>query len=66
MWLTFRSSELLKDERSEIDVAGPTLPALKAMLEAPSDPKASRSDSKYGRLVHGLISACLLHIDEMR
>jgi hypothetical protein len=42
------------------------LPALKGMLEVPSDPKASRSDSKYGRLVHGLISACLLHIDEMR
>ena len=58
--------ELLKDEHSEIDVAGPTLPALKAMLEPPSDPKSCRSDSKYGRLVHGLTSACLLHIDEMR
>ncbi|KAF8584408.1 ARM repeat-containing protein [Ramaria rubella] len=58
-------AELLKDERSEVDLAGPTLPALKTMLEPPSDSKARQSDSKYGRLVHGLISACLLHIDEM-
>ncbi|KAF8523823.1 ARM repeat-containing protein [Gautieria morchelliformis] len=58
-------AELLKDEHSELDIAGPTLPALKAMLAPPSEAKLCRSDSKYGRLVHGLISACLLHIDEM-
>jgi len=50
--LTFILPELLKDERNEIDVAGPTLPALKAMLDALSHPKSSWSDSKYGRLVH--------------
>ncbi|KIJ41885.1 hypothetical protein M422DRAFT_60390 [Sphaerobolus stellatus SS14] len=58
-------ADLLKDERSEIDIAGPTLPALKTLLEPPSDPKACTSDSRYGRLVHGLISACLVNIDEM-
>ncbi|KAF7335364.1 Clathrin-coated vesicle protein [Mycena sanguinolenta] len=56
-------SELLKDESSEIDLAGPTLPALKSLLEFPTaSPDAS---DRYGRLVHGLISACLLNIDEM-
>ncbi|GJJ09041.1 hypothetical protein Clacol_003263 [Clathrus columnatus] len=58
-------ADLLKDERSDIDITGPTLPALKALLEPPSDPKVCVSESKYGKLVHGLISACLVNIDEM-
>lgn len=58
--------DLLKDERNEVDLAGPTLPALKTLLEPPSDPKLLTSDSSYGRIVHGLVSACLLNIDEMR
>jgi HEAT repeat-containing protein 5 len=57
--------ELLKDESSEIDLVGPTLPALKALLSVPiyDTPDAK---NKFGRLVHGLLSACLLHVDEMR
>ncbi|KAJ6450153.1 clathrin-coated vesicle protein [Mycena sanguinolenta] len=56
-------SELLKDESSEIDLVGPTLPALKSLLDFPtSSPDAA---DRYSRLVHGLISACLLNIDEM-
>ncbi|KAJ7168806.1 clathrin-coated vesicle protein [Mycena filopes] len=56
-------SELLKDESSEIDLAGPTLTALKSLLDLPTiSPDAS---DRYSRLVHGLISACLLNVDEM-
>ncbi|KAJ7767277.1 clathrin-coated vesicle protein [Mycena metata] len=56
-------SELLKDESSEIDLAGPTLTALKSLLDLPTaSPDAS---DRYSRLVHGLVSACLLNVDEM-
>lgn len=57
--------ELLKDESSEIDLVGPTLPALKALLSIPVYNALDAKD-KFGRLVHGLLSACLLHVDEMR
>jgi hypothetical protein len=56
--------ELLKDESSEIDLVGPTLPALKTMLEFPVS--AADTKEKYRRLVHGLLSACLLNVDAMR
>jgi hypothetical protein len=58
-------TELLKDESSEIDLVGPTLPALKALLGIPVY-NAPDAKNKFGRLVHGLLSACLLHVDEMR
>ncbi|KAJ7675207.1 armadillo-type protein [Mycena rosella] len=56
-------SELLKDESSEIDLAGPTLPALKSLLDLP--PASPDANDRYSRLVHGLISSCLLNVDEM-
>ncbi|KAJ7637580.1 clathrin-coated vesicle protein [Mycena polygramma] len=56
-------SELLKDESSEIDLAGPTLTALKSLLDIPT--ASPDAGDRYSRLVHGLISACLLNIDEM-
>ncbi|KAJ3852125.1 clathrin-coated vesicle protein [Lentinula lateritia] len=58
-------SEILKDESNEIDLAGPTFPSLKVLLDLPL---ASNSDAqhRYQRLIHGLLSACLLNIDEMR
>jgi hypothetical protein len=55
------AAELLKDESSGIDLVGPTLPALKSLLEFPQQDQAL-----YARLVHALLSACLLNIDEMR
>ena len=57
-------AELLKDETSELDFVGPTLPALKALLDRPTN--LPDPDNKYGRLIHGLLSACLVNIDEMR
>lgn len=56
--------ELLKIETSTVDIAGPTLPALKLLLDVPrefEDP----SDG-YAKLVHGILSACLVNIDHMR
>ncbi|KAI0776806.1 ARM repeat-containing protein [Trametes elegans] len=55
--------DLLKDEVSEVDLVGPTLQALKTLLDRPAN--LPDPDNKYGRIVHGLLSACLLNIDAM-
>ncbi|KAG8840425.1 hypothetical protein FRB91_006107 [Serendipita sp. 411] len=55
-------SELLKDETSEFDLIGPTLPALRTMLDAP--PMTSNGIESFGKLIHGLISCCLQNIEE--
>lgn len=57
--------DLLKDESSEIDLVGPTLPSLKSLLDLPTT-SAPNARDRYSRLIHGLISACLLNVDEMR
>lgn len=57
--------DMLKDESSEIDLVGPTLPSLKALLDLPMSTTRD-SKERYGRAVHALISACLLNIDSMR
>ena len=56
--------ELLKNETSTADLAGPTLPALKSLLDVPRELKEP-SDG-YAKLVHGILSACLVNIDHMR
>lgn len=56
---------LLKDETTEIDFVGPTLPALKALLDMPVLQTPGDKD-RYSRLVNALLSACLLNIDSMR
>ncbi|KDR82328.1 hypothetical protein GALMADRAFT_237575 [Galerina marginata CBS 339.88] len=58
-------NDLLKDESSEIDLVGPTLPALKTLLDLPVVAGPDDRD-RYSRLVHALLSACLLNIDSMR
>ena len=62
---SFSLSEILKDESNEIDLAGPTFPSLKVLLDLPP---ASTPDARerYQKLVHGILSSCLLNIDEMR
>ncbi|KAI0063032.1 clathrin-coated vesicle protein [Artomyces pyxidatus] len=56
--------DILKDETSDVDYAGPTLPCLKSLL-VPTSENAKTSDF-FSRVVHGLLSACLLNIDEMK
>lgn len=55
--------ELLKDETAEADLITPTLPAFRSLLAVPCHPDARE---RYGKLVHGLLSSCLLNVDEMR
>ncbi|KAI0303661.1 armadillo-type protein [Multifurca ochricompacta] len=56
-------SDFLRDETCEIDLVGPTLPALKSLLT----PRAAHKITEFfQRVVHGLLSSCLLNIDEMR
>lgn len=57
-------NDLLKDEVSELDLVGPTLQSLKKLLE--KVPEDDHERLKYERVIHGLLSACLLNIDAMR
>lgn len=60
-------SDLLKEEKSDIDLIGPTLQSLKLLLDAPpAKTETVESTLKFNRIVHGLLSACLSNIDEMR
>jgi hypothetical protein len=56
-------SELLKDETSEADLVTPTLPAFRSLLAVSCHPSVRE---RYGKLIHGLLSSCLLNVDEMR
>ncbi|KAG0706406.1 armadillo-type protein [Suillus ampliporus] len=55
--------ELLKDETLEADLITPTLPAFRSLLTVPCHPT---DRERYGKLIHGLLSSCLLNVDEMR
>ncbi|KAH7108306.1 ARM repeat-containing protein [Auriculariales sp. MPI-PUGE-AT-0066] len=59
-------SAFLKDELSEQDLVGPTLHSLKLILEVVPDAAVVEENSPYSRAVHGLLSACLLNLEEMR
>ncbi|KAI5117719.1 hypothetical protein M0805_001805 [Coniferiporia weirii] len=59
-------AELLREEKSELDMAGPTLQSLKAILDEPPKAAQTAAVAQYGKLVHGLFSVCLVNIDEMR
>lgn len=53
--------DLLKDENPR-DVAGACLPALKAMV----DQCCAANGETGAKVIHGLLSACLTNVDEMR
>ncbi|KAF9239616.1 armadillo-type protein [Melanogaster broomeanus] len=56
-------AELLKDETLDIDLITPTLPAFKSLLAVDAHPKVH---DRYDSLIHGILSSCLLNVDEMR
>lgn len=58
-------AELLRDETSRTDLVGPTLPLLKALCDRAYSARLPESHT-YARVLHGLLSACILHVDEMR
>ena len=55
--------DLLKNEFSAVDLVGPTLPALKLMLDNPPT-DVDPVDPSYAKLIHGLLSSCLQNVDE--
>src|SRR5260370_41976665 len=55
--------DILRNEFSIVDLVGPTLPALKLMLDNPPADVDS-VESSYAKLVHGLLSSCLQNVDE--
>ncbi|GEM12259.1 clathrin-coated vesicle protein [Rhodotorula toruloides] len=57
-------STVLRDEKTEIDFAGPTLPVLKTLCDkAAARPGDAQTLSK---VLNGVLSACLLNIDAVR
>ncbi len=47
-----------------MDLVGPTLQSLKKLLE--NVPSSPHEKEKFERIVHGILSACLVNIDAMR
>lgn len=66
MLLNDAKPDLLKDESSEIDLVSPTLPALKSLLDVPVARANEAEKGRYSSVIHALLSACLLNIDNMR
>ncbi|KAL1740521.1 armadillo-type protein [Schizophyllum fasciatum] len=58
-------NNLLKDELPDMDLVPPTLPALKSLLDIPALPD-QEGQERLNRTIHGLLSACLLNVEEMR
>ncbi|KZT18252.1 clathrin-coated vesicle protein [Neolentinus lepideus HHB14362 ss-1] len=56
--------DLLKDESSDMDFIGPTLQSLKHLLD--KGPTTPSHRDKYQRSIHGILSACLINVDNMR
>ncbi|KAG9318303.1 armadillo-type protein [Chiua virens] len=56
-------AELLKDETLDIDLITPTLPAFKCLVSVEAHPRVR---DRYDSLIHGILSSCLLDVDEMR
>ncbi|GAA5946242.1 hypothetical protein JCM3765_000165 [Sporobolomyces pararoseus] len=61
-------SLLLKDEKLEVDLVGPSLPILKALCDRSlrTASEGSSAAITIGKVLNGMMSACLMNIDEMR
>ncbi|GAA5906312.1 AP-1 complex accessory protein LAA1 [Sporobolomyces salmoneus] len=59
-------SLLLKDEKLEVDLVGPSLSILKALCDRSLRSTDEVSASTIGKVLNGMMSACLMNIDEMR
>lgn len=59
------TSELLKDETSEVDLIGPTLPVLKELCDRGLSPKNGPL-AVLPLVMNGMLSACLQNVEDMR
>jgi hypothetical protein len=59
-------SDLLHDETPNMDLAGQCLPSLKQLLDQTLASQVPTIGATSERVVHGLLGACLQHIDDMR
>jgi hypothetical protein len=58
-------SELLKDESSRFDLAGPTLALIKLLCDRAYAGRQP-TGQVFQRVMNGLLSACIGHVEEMR
>ncbi|GAA5933813.1 AP-1 complex accessory protein LAA1 [Sporobolomyces koalae] len=61
-------SLLLKDEKLELDLVAPCLPILKLLCDRSLEgvDENSRAEETLGKVLNGMMSACLMHVDETR
>ncbi|GAA5869068.1 hypothetical protein JCM16303_000350 [Sporobolomyces ruberrimus] len=59
-------SLLLKDEQLEVDLVAPCLPILKSVCDRSLRSTNEASGATIGKVLNGMMSACLMNIDEMR
>ncbi|GAA5876048.1 hypothetical protein JCM8547_003540 [Rhodosporidiobolus lusitaniae] len=59
-------SLLLKDEKAEVDFAGPTLPVLKLLTDRGLAMKDLNGPTVLPKVINGMLSACMLNIDAVR
>ncbi|GAA5914098.1 hypothetical protein JCM5296_003575 [Sporobolomyces johnsonii] len=59
-------SLVLKDEKVEVDVVAPTLPVLKMLCDRGLASNGSASLQVLPKVLNGMMSACLMNVDEMR
>lgn len=60
------TTDLLHDETPKMDLAGQCLPSLKLLLDQTLSAQVPTIGATSERVVHGLLGACLSHIDDMR
>lgn len=58
-------TELLKDESSKFDLAGPVLPLIKTLSDRTYAARQA-TGQVFQRVMNGVLSACIGHVEEMR